>query len=294
MKQAGKVAVGIAGIVLVVFSENLFGQQSNAFFLRMPGIDKVLHVLEYALVFAGVYALGSRLRPSRRLMVACVVGAALPILDETVQALAPDRSVEFLDVTADWAGVTLGWVVVCRPVRQVAAVASAAAVSVAAYATYDTHSRLIDFSRALRYERQGDFVHARESYLRALEAGLRTAALYNELGWVEIESGVGDPRQAVEYAEMALSMNPGDPDTLDTYGWALHHAGRSAEALEPLTQALTAKPGIYSIHYHLGSVYLALGRRDLAASHLRQQVALAGTREAALAARALDTMAARQ
>ena len=35
-----------AGLVLV-FAQNLFGSDLNAFFLSLPGIDKVLHFAEY-------------------------------------------------------------------------------------------------------------------------------------------------------------------------------------------------------------------------------------------------------
>jgi Tfp pilus assembly protein PilF len=286
------VAAGGAALVALVFAQNLFGRELNAFFLKMPGIDKVLHFLEYVLVVVGVHALPRRVisDAGTRVRVAVIAGVLLASLDESVQLLVPTRSVEVLDLIANVAGVLLGWVLVRRPRPSLAAAAAAVAFCAAGYATWTTHVKLADYSRALQYERQHDFVRAREHYRRALEAGMRTPSLFNELAWVEVESGVGDPRQAVEYARRALEMQPGNPDILDTYGWALHHAGRHADALDPLQQAYRKKPDIYCIHYHLGAVYLALARPAEASEHFRKQVALTGTREAALASQALSRM----
>ena len=67
-------------------------------------------------------------------------------------------------------------------------------------------------------------------------------------------------------------MRPGDPDPLDTYGWALYRAGRASDAMRPLEAALVAKPDIYCIHYHLAMVYQAIGRSDDAFRHFHLQV----------------------
>ena len=46
-------------------------------------------------------------------------------------------------------------------------------------------------------------------------------------------------------------MSPADADIYDR---ALHHAGRSAEALPYLERAYAAKPNMFCIHYHLREV----------------------------------------
>jgi Tfp pilus assembly protein PilF len=222
------------------------------------------------------------------------VGLLLAATDETVQAFAPGRSVESFDMVANLAGLTLGWAAVqpCRT-RLTWAVA-ALALCAGAYVTWHTHILLIDYSRGLRYSQQQDFVRAREHFRLALEAGLRTPGLFNELGWVEIESGVGDPVKAVEYARAALDKQPENPDVLDTYGWALHHAGRNGEAIAALRRAYELDPDIFCVHYHLGAAYLAAGRRDEAEHHFRRQVERRDTREAALALQALAGLDARR
>src|SRR5205085_693146 len=97
---------------------------------------------------------------------------------------------------------------------------------------------------------------------------------YNELAWIEVESGTGDAHAAVGYASRALAANPHSPDVLDTYAWALHHVGRSGEALPLLERAFAGKPGMFCIHYHLGEVYAAVGDPARAERHLREQIRL--------------------
>jgi tetratricopeptide (TPR) repeat protein len=150
----------------------------------------------------------------------------------------------------------------------VAVVALAVVTAVSA----KTFVRLYDYNLGQIHERNRQFGLAREAYLRALRRGLSSAGLFNSLGWVEIESGVGSADKAVKYGAKALALRPNDPDVLDTYGWALHHAGRHEEALGYLMRALEQKPRMFCIHYHLAATYLALGRKEDAVRHLRAQI----------------------
>ncbi len=204
-----------------------------------------------------------------------------------MQRLVPSRSVEAFDLVANGAGVLLGWTLVARPRRLAAIAAATVALVAGGYVTLDTRSRLADYNRALELERRDDFAGAHKLLRRAFERGLRTPALFNELAWAQVEAGVGNPADAVDFAHRALEMRPDNADILDTYGWALHAAGRHAEALEPLLQAYQRKPDMFCIHYHLGAVYLSLGRRDEAADHFRRQIALPNQKEALLASQAL-------
>jgi hypothetical protein len=282
-----------AALAAILVGADVQSRWLEQVFLAFPGIDKIAHVTFHCILFACVRAIASNSSAPPRFLtpIAVVVGLTVAALDESIQALVPSRSVEVEDLIADIAGMALGWVLTARPARAWAVAVTTAAVLVSGYVTANTYLRLRDYTRALRYEQQQDFVTARTLLQRALANGLRSAALYNELGWVEIESGVGDPAKAVEYAKTALDMEPQNADILDTYGWALHHAGRSRDALDALLAAFEKKPKIYSIHYHLGEVYLALGRTADAEAHFRQQMQLTGTREAVLARQALDQMA---
>ena len=293
MRLSPRLWIWFGGLVAILLVGYLASRALEQLFLALPGTDKVAHVMFHCALFACVRASASSLGVPLRLQtpVAVVAGMAVAVVDELVQSFIPSRSVEMGDLIAGGAGLSLGWVLTARPPRAQAVIVTAMAVIAAVSVTASTYSRLIDYSRGLRSSRQGDFVAARTHFQRALASGVRTFTLFNELGWVEIESGVGDPVKAVEYAKTALDMQPQNADVLDTYGWALHHAGRSREALDSLRAAFAKNPQIYSIHYHLGEVYLALGQTAEAEAHFRNQLQLTGTREAQFARQALDRMA---
>ena len=294
MTHTTRFIAGIVGILTVILSGNLFGDQLNELFLKLPGIDKVLHVVAYAVVVVVIHTLAGRLSLSAnaRAALAAIAGGLLAIVDESAQRLVAARSVEQMDLVANAAGIILGWTAARRPRRWIAGAAVVFAVGAGSWVTWTTHVKLVEYTRGLAYERQHDFVRAREHFLRALDGGLQTAGLYNELAWSQIEAGVGRPQDAVEFAHRARQMKPGDVDILDTYGWALLHAGRTAEALEHLEKVYAAKPEMFCINYHLAAAYLASGDRDKAAYHFKRQIERRGTREATLAQAALVRLGA--
>ncbi|HZB26586.1 MAG TPA: VanZ family protein, partial [Vicinamibacterales bacterium] len=225
---------GALALVSLVLLENLAGPLLNQMVLRFPGIDKALHFVQFAIVFA-ILAYLLKLAgydDRRRYALAFAGGLLVAAVDETAQMWGPGRNVELADLAADAAGVAFACSLLAARGGNRATVA-AAALAAGVWVTYHSHVATRDFAQGLRYERQHDFAQARVHYARALARGVRSPGLYNSLGWVEVE-GNGDAARAVEYAATALSMRPNDPDILDTYGWALHHAGRSAEALAPL------------------------------------------------------------
>jgi len=294
LPRAVRLGAGLVAVGTVLVAQNLAGGWVDTLLLYLPGADKVLHGLEFIGIFIAVHWLAGfwLIGPRRRLLAAASVTALLAAGDELQQGLTASRSVELNDLVADVCGLAVGVVAVQRNWRTAirVGVAFGAVVAVAAL-TFDSYLARRDFNLGQRYERLGEFGLARTAYLRALESGLESAALFNSLGWVEVESGEGTADQAVEYAAKALALRPRDADVLDTYGWALQYAGRSSEALAPLLEAESMNPRMFCIHYHLGVVYQALGRHDEAAAHYRQQVALApGARETARARKALDRL----
>jgi tetratricopeptide (TPR) repeat protein len=86
------------------------------------------------------------------------------------------------------------------------------------------------------------------------------------------EADHGDPVKAVELAARAYATRPDAVHVQDAYAWALHAAGRSAEAL-PVARA-SARLGLRSpaFAYHLGAVEAAAG--DPAAARRALQRAL--------------------
>ncbi|WP_299964550.1 tetratricopeptide repeat protein [uncultured Roseobacter sp.] len=66
------------------------------------------------------------------------------------------------------------------------------------------------------------------------------------------------------------------PALQDTYGWILHRRGNSEEALPYLEDAAEGLAGDPVVQYHLGEVYLALGRSDEALKQFQAAVSIAG------------------
>jgi tetratricopeptide (TPR) repeat protein len=254
--------------------QRVIGEPLDALVLRLPGIDKPLHFAGFAIMFVVVERLlrGTALRARARILTALAVGAALALSDEGLQSMLPHRHVEVADLAADACGLAAGAALVWRgPIRSRRAVIACAAAAAGAL-TWTSHLATRDYSYGVLAESRRDYREARRYYLKAFESGVRTPALYNGLGWVEIQSGEGDPHQAVEYATIAMAARPNDPDVLDTYGWALLHAGRPADALPPLLKSLEKKPQMYCIHYHLAETYRRLGRMEDAKRELALQL----------------------
>ncbi len=88
------------------------------------------------------------------------------------------------------------------------------------------------------------------------------------------EADHGDPARAVALAEQAHAARPDSVVAQDAYAWALHRAGRDAEAL-PLARA-ALRTGLRSgaYRYHLGAVEAALGQRDAARTDLTTALSL--------------------
>jgi tetratricopeptide (TPR) repeat protein len=290
-------AVALAGVTGLILFQNAEGsiRALDELQLRAPGADKVFHCVEYLavfLLFETVLNRSAGVPRVWRLLVAGGVAAILSFGDELVQGSVAGRNVELADALANICGVGLGVVLVNRRHHPRLAVGLViAAVATVGSLAYVTYAQLKDYNRGLLYSRARQYALAREHYQRALAAGLRTSALFNSLGWLEIEAANGDPQKAVAYAERALALQPADADILDTYGWALLHAGRSREALDAMLEAYARKPRMYCIHYHLGMAYRAVGRPAEAIRHFAWQIELMPeTVEARLARLALDEL----
>jgi tetratricopeptide (TPR) repeat protein len=254
-------------------------------------VDKVLHLVQSSAIFLVLAVLLRRTSLTERSIRAVAAGGAFAAaaFDEIQQGWAGGRSMELADVAAALAGIVVGLgLLELRARPKIAAIVVVMGLTAGAGITYASYLRTRDYNRGLLAEREGRLGDALRHYQAAVANGVRHPEVYNALAWRMIESGEGDPHEAVAFAEQSLALRPGNADTLDTYGWALYHAGRAVDAVSPLEQALAEKPDIYCIHYHLGMVYLDLGRREDAVRHLRQQIELmAPTEEARLSAEVL-------
>lgn len=266
---------GVAAVALLLAAESLEATTIFDVTLHLPGIDKVAHVAQYAVVFLIVWWLAGRLAlgRARRAILAAAIAFLLGAGDELFQRFVASRTFEVADLAANGVGVLLGiGLAPVLPSRRLARAAVAVAVCGVAALALHSYFGLRHFNRGVLYTRAGNLPKALEQYRLALGDGIDSPTFYNELAWIEVESGVGDVQAAVGYSSRALQADPQNPDVLDTYGWALHSAGRSREALPYLERAFAGKPRMFCIHYHLGEVYQALGDHARAERHLREQI----------------------
>jgi tetratricopeptide (TPR) repeat protein len=118
----------------------------------------------------------------------------------------------------------------------------------------------------------GDRAGAREQYalVRAEERILAANGVDVGLEHALFEADHGDPAAALAAARKAYAQRRG-VFVEDALAWALHAAGRDAEALPHARAALRLGTRSASLRYHLGMIEYALGdraaaRRDLAAA----------------------------
>ena len=112
---------------------------------------------------------------------------------------------------------------------------------------------------ASAYEGGGRYADA-ERELRKLmaEDPLNTDAL-NSLSYMLADRGL-KVAEAVELAQRAVKIEPGNPAFLDTLGWALFKLGRVDEALDPLGKAAAALTGNSVIQDHHGDALAKKGK----------------------------------
>ncbi len=292
MKLRHLLTGGLAATMLIVIEDAGAGLL-NETLLHLPGADKLLHFAQSAAAFGVVFWWAGRRSPAGgRITLAAVVALTLATVDEMQQYWRADRHVDIGDLTAAVAGVLAAISVTSyRRPRRLRAAGVTLAVAICAGLTYRSYLDTKDYSYGVLAERAGRRDEAIQHYLRAAASGSTNPEVYNAAAWAIVDSGIGDPAEAVRLAERSLEMRPSHPDTLDTYGWALYRAGRVTDAVAPLEQALSEKPDIYCVHYHLGMAYLALGDTSRAVHQLGLQIELKpATREAAWAAAELKAI----
>ena len=102
-----------------------------------------------------------------------------------------------------------------------------------------------------------------------------------------------DLRRALTMASQQVRRRPGHLHANETYAWALHKNGRSAEAIPFVERAMRLNTGDAMVHYRAGHIYRAAGQPAEAAEQFR--LALAGhlgVESPSAAAEARTTLAA--
>ncbi len=119
---------------------------------------------------------------------------------------------------------------------------------------------------------QGNTAQAAEQYalVRATQQLYAASGQVVDAELALFEADHGDPAKAVELAGRAHAARPDSIVAQDAYAWALHAAGRDAQALPLARAALRTGLPSAAFRYHLGAIEAALGdpaaRADLQAA----------------------------
>ncbi len=121
----------------------------------------------------------------------------------------------------------------------------------------------------LRHAEEADLKAARDLFAAA-ESEMVAEVERGDLGHVRelVEFWLahgGDATRAAEFALRELREVRHDPEGFEVAAWALHKAGRSAEAVGYMREALARNPGSARAHLRAADIYTALGRTAEAA-----------------------------
>ncbi|MDD3146495.1 MAG: tetratricopeptide repeat protein, partial [Candidatus Riflebacteria bacterium] len=110
-------------------------------------------------------------------------------------------------------------------------------------------------------------------YKKILELSPNNPHALNNLGYLYAEYGV-NTKTAQELCQRAVDMAPESPGFRDSLGWAAFKNHDFKKAEEELKKSLSMKMNVYDPHYHLATVYYAMGELDKAAEHYDHAIKL--------------------
>ena len=131
---------------------------------------------------------------------------------------------------------------------------------------------LVEHAELLQSLGRDEEADAQLAVVRTSNRLLEAAGSVVDLETALFEADHGDPARAVELAQRAYDERPGT-FTADALGWALHAAGRDADALPLLDESLALGLRRASFLHHRGTVLAALGRTDDARRDLTEALA---------------------
>ena len=118
-----------------------------------------------------------------------------------------------------------------------------------------------------------DFLGAIEQFDVLLKSAPDNVMALNDMAWAQQRNGGG---RALEYAQHAFRLAPGNPSVIDTLGWIHLESGRLALALPLLQKAAALAPLAMDIHFHLAQALARKGDRAGARRELERLIAAPG------------------
>ncbi|MDP9436809.1 MAG: tetratricopeptide repeat protein, partial [Actinomycetota bacterium] len=118
---------------------------------------------------------------------------------------------------------------------------------------------LVELGTLLEASGQRDAAQDQYDVVRATQQLFAAQGADVDLELALFEADHGDPATALRYASAAYRDRPQAVLVQDAYAWALHRAGRSAEALPVARAALRLGTRLPALQYHLGAIAAAAG-----------------------------------
>ena len=132
-----------------------------------------------------------------------------------------------------------------------------------AYATAPDQHLNIDLIRATVYDHDKQYDQAEAEYKKALAIDPQNATVLNDLGYMYADRGI-HLDEALKMVQKAVEFEPQNGAYLDSLGWVYFKLGQYGPAEENLKKAIDRQSSDASIHDHLGQVYEATGKLQLA------------------------------
>lgn len=132
------------------------------------------------------------------------------------------------------------------------------------------------WAKASLLEQSGDFEGAIAIYEGLYERNSSSPVIANNLA--SMMATYREDEESLNRAQIIARRfrDAQVPALQDTYGWIAHRTGASEEALPYLQAAAEGLPNDPVVQYHLGQVYLTLGRSEEALDQFRRAVDVAG------------------
>lgn len=134
----------------------------------------------------------------------------------------------------------------------------------------DQPTRLYYASHLLQ---RSQFGAARREYEIILQRDPDNVLALNDLAWALLQAREGD---AMQPAERAYQLAPGNPAVADTFAWILAESGKPARALPILKKALQTAPTAADIRLHYAHTLFRSGDKRAARSQCEQLLAIQG------------------
>ncbi|MCM0083352.1 PEP-CTERM system TPR-repeat protein PrsT [Geomonas sp. Red32] len=128
------------------------------------------------------------------------------------------------------------------------------------------------FARAALLDRTGRKKEAAGLYRSTLQSDASFVPALNNLACL-LADGYGSPQEALRLAVAAYRLDPGNPQVMDTTGYALLKNGRRADAVRLLERAASLSTE-QSVQYHLALAYQANGDRARAQQAVKKALSL--------------------